>query len=73
MKLRRFFYHYSQPASLKAGHPVLVVHWGNICIPVKGIKVFVPTESKIRKSQPRCVIQGKAAFVTIKDSFATIT
>ena len=70
--MRRFWYHYNKPASNKAGCPILTVHWKNECIPVKGIRCEVETETHNRNSQPHCVVRGFAENVIIKDSIAYV-
>lgn len=59
MKQYSFFYHYNKPASRAAGCPKLSIHFRKQCHIVDGIKCKVPTESKVRKTQPHVVITGK--------------
>lgn len=63
MKKRRFFFHYNKPASVAQGRNVLTVHWRGACHLVHHIQCYVPIETKARKSQPRCVMQGIALRV----------
>jgi hypothetical protein len=61
MKKKSFFYHYNKPASLAQKRNVLSVHYKGVChlvhkIHIKGLNV----ESRDRKTQPRCVMAGKA-------------
>jgi len=62
MKKYSFFYHYNKPASKAAGRPQLSIHYRKQCHIVDSIECFVPTKSKIRKSQPHVVITGKAVL-----------
>lgn len=70
-KARAFWFHYNKPASAQAGCPILTVHQAGVCRLVKGIKCAVPTETRLRKTQPRCVIAGKGV-VTIVNRIAII-
>jgi hypothetical protein len=70
--MRRFFYHYNKPASQKWGRPMLTVHWQGKCHLVGGVFCYVPTETHIRSTQPRCVVRGKAKSVTFEGSVAVI-
>jgi len=60
MKKYAFFFHYNKPASQQAGHPILTVHWQGACYMVKGVDCRVPCRTRLRKTQPRCVMAGKA-------------
>ena len=51
---------------------ILTIHWKNECIPVKGIKCGVKTETHNRNSQPYCVVRGFAENVTIRQQYAFI-
>lgn len=74
MKTKRhaFFFHYNRPASLKAGHPVISLHYRRRCMLVHNLVCEVPTRGRCRKTQPRFVIQGWAEEVTIKEAVAYI-
>jgi len=65
MKQRAFSFHYNRPASRAAGRAVLTVHYKNQCLLVNHIQCWCPIETKIRKTQPRCVMQGKCNTVEI--------
>lgn len=67
-----FFFHYNKPASVKSGRPQITVHHKGICYIVDNLKCKVMTHGKIRKSQPRFVVAGKANSVIIKDGIAII-
>ncbi len=73
MKPRRFFYHYSKPATLQHGAPRLSVHFLDRCHIVRAIKCLVPGESKVNKRQPRVVMQGWAREVELAGEAAIIT
>jgi len=63
MKNRVFFFHYNKPASQAQKKNVLTVHWKGACCLAHHIKCFRPVETAHRKSQPRCVIKGKAESI----------
>lgn len=65
MRATKFFFHYNKPASLAAKEPRLSVHFKDTCFIVKGVQCNVPCRSKIRKRQPRCVMEGRASHVEI--------
>ncbi len=69
---RTFFFHYNKPASIAAGANRLTVHWQGVCHLVHGIRCQVPIETRNRKSQPRCVMAGKATNITFDNNIATI-
>lgn len=70
---RSFFFHYNKPASLAAGEPRLSVHFKGICLIVKGVECMVPVGSRNRRTQPRCVMAGKARGVHVTpDNIAVI-
>ena len=71
-KTKTFFYHYNKPLSRKCGYDILTVHFNNTCFPVRDIKCHVYTESRHRKTQPYCVIAGRASSVTIDDNECAI-
>lgn len=64
-KRRAFFFHYNKPASQSAGEPRLSIHYRGACIVVKGVECMVPVASKNRRTQPRCVMAGKARAITV--------
>jgi hypothetical protein len=69
---RSFFYHYNKPASLKAGHPILTLHFLGVCHLVNAIQCSVPTHTRNRKTQPRCVVSGKVSSVQIVGGTALV-
>lgn len=68
-----FFFHYHKAASLKAKANRLTVHWQGQCLIVAGVDCRVPIKSRNHKTQPRCVMAGKAREITIVDNIAVIT
>lgn len=68
---KAFWFHYNKPMSAKAGHPILTIHYSGACHFVTEIDCEVPIKTRIRKSQPRCVIAGKG-IIEIKDGKAVI-
>ncbi len=71
--MRVFFFHYNKPASQAAKEPRLTVHFRGQCLSVGAIKCLVPIESKNRKTQPRCVMAGRANDVRVINNVATIS
>ena len=71
-KLKTFYYHYNKPASKKCGYDILTVHFNNTCMLVRDVDISVGTKSRHRKTQPYCVIAGKAASVTIDENECAI-
>ena len=69
---RSFWFHYNKPASRIAGAPRLTIHWKGACHIVTGIRCLVPTESRIRRSQPHVVIAGKAEGIEFNDGQALV-
>lgn len=71
---RSFFFHYNKPASLSAGEPRLSIHFRGACFLAHGVECRVPVQSRNRRTQPRCVMAGKATHVTITpEQIAVIT
>lgn len=70
---RAFFYHYNRTATARRGKPTLTVHWQGACHLVDNIVLQVPTAGRIRKTQPRVVIAGKARSMTVKNGVAILT
>ena len=60
MKPRVFFFHYNKPASQAQKKNVLTVHWKGACHLAHHIQCDAAIWTSHRKSQPRCVIKGKA-------------
>lgn len=67
-----FWFHYNKPASARAGRPVLTVHYRGACHLVNDIECNVPTRTRTRKTQPRCVVTGRG-IVVIREGRAWIT
>lgn len=63
---------------MRAGKPLLSVHFKDTCYIVDHIKCLTPCESHHKKTQPRCVIRTMAREVIFSDlgngqKLATIT
>jgi hypothetical protein len=71
--MNAFFFHYNKPASQSAGEPRLTVHFRDTCHIVSSIECRVPIKSRNRRTQPRCVMSGRASTVTIRKGVALIT
>ncbi len=67
-----FFFHYNKPASKIAGSNRLTIHYKKVCHIVESIECHVPLKTKNRKSQPRCVMSGKAKSLTIENGNAIL-
>ena len=70
---RAFWYHYNKPASRSAGQPRLTVHHSGKCHIVSEIVCNVPTQTRVRKTQPMCVIAGKGHLHITEDGVAVIS
>jgi hypothetical protein len=68
-----FWFHYNKPASMSAGKVQVSIHFKKQCLIVDNLECFVPCRGKIRKTQPRFVMQGIANNITISNGIATIT
>lgn len=66
-KLFNFFFHYNKPLSKQRGRNVLSIHFKDACHFVEGLSCKVPIATRNRKSQPRCVMSGKATTIKILD------
>lgn len=69
---RSFFFHYNKPASRAAGENRLTVHWKGQCLIVRSLSCHVGIETRARKTQPRCVMAGKAESVTVDENMHCI-
>lgn len=58
---RAFFLHYHKPATAQAGAPRISVHVAGVCHIVTNVVCNTPTTGRIRKTQPRWVLAGKAS------------
>lgn len=65
MKKFTFFFHYNKPLSQKWGRNILSVHWQGVCQFVEGLHCNVPIATRNRKTQPRCVMTGKATNIEL--------
>jgi hypothetical protein len=68
----RFWFHYNKPLSRQHNRNFLTIHFKGACHFVTGLICNVPIATRDRKSQPRCVMAGDAANITITDGIATI-
>lgn len=68
----KFFYHYNKPMSQKEGVPIISLHCLGACHMVRSIKLMVPTQSRIRKTQPHLVIVGEAGSVEFDEDGAIV-
>lgn len=69
-----FFFHYNKPASRRAGHTILSLHYGGACHFVRNIDLRVPVVGRHNKRQPYFVLAGKAGSIEIdKDGTALVT
>lgn len=71
-KYYSFFFHYNKPASMAAGYPKLSVHYRDACHIVDGIECKVAIKSRNKKTQPRCVMSGRAKELTIEDGIVVL-
>ena len=67
-----FWFHYNKPESNKMGKPQINIHYNKSCIFVDNLIINVPTAGRLRKTQPRWVVAGKAKEIIFKDGVATI-
>lgn len=72
MKSKAFWFHYNKPASQKKEKPQITVHFNKTCLIVDNVKCSVPTEGRLRSSQPKFVMAGKAKSIEIIDGVALI-
>ncbi len=63
--MNSFYFHYNKPASLKAKEPRMSVHFKGQCHIVKFVTCKVPTFTRHKKTQPRCVMAGKATKIAL--------
>ena len=59
-KPRAYFLHYNKPATTHAGAPRISVHVAGVCHIVTNVVCDTPTSGRIRNTQPRWVLTGKA-------------
>lgn len=69
----RFFYHYNKPKTQKTGETTITLHYLGHCHFIHGLKIMVPTYSKINKRQPHFVMCGEANKIEINNDYALIT
>lgn len=67
-----FWFHFNKPASDKAGHIVVTVHFNGATVDVPNLQVRVPTRGKVRSEQPRFVMAGKAQRLRVYANTAVI-
>jgi hypothetical protein len=68
-----FWFHYNKPASTKSGKPQITIHHKKSCIIVDNVICKVPTMGRIRKTQPRWVVAGKANDIKFENNVAIIS
>lgn len=73
MKSKSFFIHYNKISSRIAKRPQISVHHTKKCHIVDNVVVKVPTQGRIRKSQPYFVMTGKCVSLEIIDGIAYIS
>ena len=66
-KLYSFFFHYNKPLSKQRGKNVMSIHFRDACHFVESLNCNVPIATRNRKTQPRCVMSGKATAIEIRD------
>lgn len=64
-KPRAYFLHYNKPATAQAGAPRISVHVAGTCHIVTNVVCNTPTSGRIRKTQPRWVLAGRATTFQI--------
>jgi hypothetical protein len=69
---RAFWFHYNKPESSKVGKPQITVHYMNACHIVDNVVINCMTAGRLRKTQPRWVVAGKAKEIIFKDGVAII-
>jgi hypothetical protein len=67
-----FFFHYNKPASAQHGSPVFTVHYRDTCYLVEHVECKVPVYTRVRSTQPRAVVAGKAKSLVYKESTHTV-
>lgn len=72
-KPRAFFFHFNKPASRAAGAPVISLHVDGVCYLVSNIECLVPIKGRIRKTQPRWVMTGRAHIFGADETTGTVT
>jgi len=61
-----FFFHYNKPLSQQRGRNVLSLHFKDTCHFVEGLSCNVPIATRNRKTQPRCVMSGRARSIELR-------
>ena len=61
-----FFFHYNKPLSQQRGKNILSVHFRNACHFVESLSCNVPIATRNRKTQPRCVMSGRASSIELR-------
>lgn len=73
MPAKAFHFHYNKPESLRQQRNVLTVHQAGKCHLVHHLVVNVPTRTRHRKTQPRCVIAGYGTVTFVLDEPDSVT
>jgi hypothetical protein len=72
LKQKAFWFHYNKPLSRQLKKNMLTLHFEGVCHFVAGLDCEVPIKTRNRRSQPHCVMAGKASSITIKNEIAVI-
>lgn len=72
MKTKAFWFHYNKPASQKKNKPQITVHFDKKCLIVDNVQCSVPTIGRLRNSQPKFVMAGKAKSIEVVNNIAII-
>jgi hypothetical protein len=67
-----FYFHFNKPATQRAGKVQVSLHYQGTCYILDNIECNVPVRGRVRKTQPRFVMAGKAETVKIKKGVAVI-
>lgn len=67
-----FYFHFNKPATQRAGKVQVSLHYKDTCHVIDNIDCRVPVRGRIRKTQPRFVMAGKAKSVRFEDGVAVI-
>jgi len=66
-KPRSFYFHFNKPETMRTGQVVVSIHYKDQCHMVNNLECFVPVKGRVRKTQPRFVMTGKAHSLEIVD------
>lgn len=71
-KAYSFFFHYNKPATMKRGKPTITVHYKGQCHLVDNVDVLVPCHGRVRNTQPRFVMAGKAMALSVSQGVGVL-